>query len=120
MIEDFLINNRLERNYSYDDDTIVGLEEIIFSSEIPTEEILKNMKIFSLGEILNYNKRLTSKARTEYENYLEVGDTYRDEIVADLVLEQLAKSSKNVLYYVDSLYGNYFLYVDEGESDEGK
>lgn len=112
MIEDYLILNGLERDISYDENTIIGIENLSLQSDLPLDEFLNNLKLYSLSDLLDYNKRLTINSIMEYCNHLEKGEIFHKEIIADLILDKLEKTQRNVLYFVDSLYGHYFLYIE--------
>lgn len=111
MIEEILNSYGLERDVNYSEDTIDSIFEMIAYSEIDTVEFVRNMKIFSLQELIDFNPRLTQKAREEYAKYLEEDDTYREEIVADLILEYLRHSSNEIYYYNDDFHEMYYIYM---------
>lgn len=111
MIEEILSICGLERDVDYSEDTIDSIYEMIAYSEIDVVDFIKNLKIFTLKELLEFNPRLTQKAREEYHKYLEEGDIYREEIVADLVLEHLRHTSNNIYYYNDDFHEMYYVYM---------
>ena len=110
MIEEILSYNGLERDVDYDENTIDSIFEMIAYSEIDVVEFIKNLKILTLNELLDFNPRLTKKSKEEYLKYLE-DDVYHDEIVADLILEHLRHTSNEVYYYVDDFYSMYYVYI---------
>ena len=117
MIEEILNSYGLERDVNYSEDTVDSIFEMIAYSEIDAVEFVRNMKILTLDELINFNPRLTQKARNEYAKHIEDGDIYREEIVADLILEQLRHSSNEVYYYNDDFHEMYYIYMKIVENE---
>ncbi len=113
LVYEFLCQQGLTEDDDFDGNTIDSIKEMGLFNGIDIDDLLENLKVFSIQEILGYNKRLTYNSEVDYLNHLEEGEVFHNEIIADLIIEALSHTSKTVLSYNDSFYGYYYVYIKE-------